>query len=638
MKQNNWTKNWNYFLWVILAVTFFVGTLWATEEVSENRSLIPYSSQTPTNLAKNKMRFKLGFEFQEISGLCPWAENNYNIQKKPLIVFKDRTDKETLFEVVIDTTDIEFVTKPFSDKDYEKMQICMDAVTFSLSTLQGLINQNNKEGFKKITFKNWIETLKGFDNLPFLVEFSGLYKEREDMLSSPFSATSPWNPNFAPQATIQHSLEYAIPLYFSLFGFDSVNDLMQFTASFPRSDYFLKEFSSIYEKPNAKRFNNLVMELAQACQQKLNGLVFLHALTLVQMTPNDEDRGLLVNIRKASERYGWKKDNVLPLTNLLKQLAYFHEEGEKFLENVREALDLFGLKYEKEILPTICEALDTYRQENDKKSLKNTSDALEETKQVDAKLSLTLMSRRPFSRMAADIGKKGNYASYFEKTMSHNARFVREYSVPTLFFRTNYAEQLFDHNPPQPKDLSNSLTKFDKIFVQQNEEILRELLKKGVISTTMIPHSQHKDLFQNYFNVVIKSVDSPFKKRLTVKEKDGVFNLKKENSGVDMLSPPWFLDSDNSMGALKKDEDLDVKGYGEAVIEVREIKGVRPWFLEKCGLESTPKGHFLRIPSRIKEHAEAMFIFLYKFGNYISSSEGITEIYSLGLPFALKNY
>lgn len=30
------------------------------------------------------MKFKLGFEFQEISGLCPWALTSFHDQKKPL--------------------------------------------------------------------------------------------------------------------------------------------------------------------------------------------------------------------------------------------------------------------------------------------------------------------------------------------------------------------------------------------------------------------------------------------------------------------------------------------------------------------------------------------------------------------------
>ena len=62
------------------------------------------------------MKFKLGFEFQEGSGLCPWALNQQNIQKKALFYFKDQAEKVRSWHVVIDTSDIEFVTRPFSYK------------------------------------------------------------------------------------------------------------------------------------------------------------------------------------------------------------------------------------------------------------------------------------------------------------------------------------------------------------------------------------------------------------------------------------------------------------------------------------------------------------------------------------------
>lgn len=552
---------------IFIFVLSITELLSATQELSSSSAIIPYIQSGPLipyperPFPKNEMKFKIGFEFQEGSSLCPWAEKNYNIQKKPLIEFKDKQDGKVLFTVVIDTTDLEFVTEPFSDHESDRMLRCMESITDSIDILGKLIAVRQSGS---VTFASWIDAMQKMQGSILSVLPTSTYSQWSEQLQNPFSVGESWDPVFQPQITIQHPLEYTIPLYFCLFGFEDPSCLMPFAASVPYRDLFVGQFQTAQKRPNAKTFAELIQTFRQCCQQKLAGLTFLHALTLVQMTPGDE---------------------------------------------------------------------------SDATFLKETLEMLEQYKQVDPKIRLTLMSRRPFSSMFADIAtqKQDSYASFFLRFMSKNSGFMQEHNVPTLFFKANYAEQLFDRKTLGTKDLQNSLGQFDVSFSSENEKILRKLLIQGVISTAMIRNSTYKGLYEDYFRRVIESVDKPLGKRPIIREDEGAFSLAPEKSNSDMLSPPWFLERDNAMGFYKDGTKQIDKRYGEAVIEVRDIKNVQPWFLEKCNLGASQAGDYLKYPDMIKKHAIALFNFLYRFGSYINSRDGISEVYYLGLPFVLKN-
>lgn len=66
-------------------------------------------------VSANCMPFKIGFEFQTCGGLCVWAKNNYNFQKRP--IFYVEQDKKKIWHLEIDGTGLEFVTEPFSCKE-----------------------------------------------------------------------------------------------------------------------------------------------------------------------------------------------------------------------------------------------------------------------------------------------------------------------------------------------------------------------------------------------------------------------------------------------------------------------------------------------------------------------------------------
>ena len=58
----------------------------------------------------------------------------------------------------------------------------------------------------------------------------------------------------------------------------------------------------------------------------------------------------------------------------------------------------------------------------------------------------------------------------------------------------------------------------------------------------------------------------------------------------DDLSPPLFLSLENSMGAYKNRLSAEEKKHGEAIIEVRGIRNVEGWLLQKAGLDPKTRG------------------------------------------------
>lgn len=85
-----------------------------------------------------------------------------------------------------------------------------------------------------------------------------------------------WRPIFSPQITIQHPLEYTIPLAFMLFGFDNPQYIFPFCASLPGRDVLL----GAYKETNSKALWQVIEAYTS---KKICGLLFLHALTLNQM-------------------------------------------------------------------------------------------------------------------------------------------------------------------------------------------------------------------------------------------------------------------------------------------------------------------------------------------------------------------
>ena len=61
----------------------------------------------------------------------------------------------------------------------------------------------------------------------------------------------------------------------------------------------------------------------------------------------------------------------------------------------------------------------------------------------------------------------------------------------------------------------------------------------------------------------------------------------------DALSSPWFLEENDAVSYFREKNDIEEKSYGEALIEVRCIKNIGLYFLEKRELDSGKTGDFL---------------------------------------------
>lgn len=396
---------------------------------------------------------------------------------------------------------------------------------------------------------------------PFYIKNTELYTVVEEKMIKPPSPK--WTPRFTPQATIQHSLSYAVPLYFSLFGFNSPSYMFPFSASLPARDAFLKSYSKAQQEVDSSELAKWI----EGYSNKLNGLVFLHALTLVQMTP-DEDA-------------------------------------------------------------------------DDTKLLKETRDFLDLSSQVDPKLKLTIMSRRPFSVMWDKLKQKinGTYYQYFNNIMSYNGSF-KGLLVPKLFNRTNYAEQFYGLDSPKP--LLGFTPYFREDFYNTNQKLLEELLNKGVISTTMIRNFKDDvllsinltaaQLLNSFYENAINTVQVPKETYIIDSDK---LDLKNAPSVYDTLSPPCFLDSENSMGKMKEKMSEHKKKYGEAIVEIRAIRDVQPWFLKRCELDIGVAGSFLVRPDEsLRIGTGKLFNFLKNFG----TSKDCIDVYYFGIPFALNKF
>lgn len=130
---------------------------------------------------------------------------------------------------------------------------------------------------------------------------------------------------FQPQATIQYPLEYSIPLFFSLFGFNKESPIItKLVPALP----FLEEISQIAEDKGMEKY----------CTKKTS-LVFLHALTLSSIISNNNtDSTLLHNIYRRFE------DGQVDAKGLLHFMS--RRPFSEMWKNVKDQEDSFLVLYE----------------------------------------------------------------------------------------------------------------------------------------------------------------------------------------------------------------------------------------------------------------------------------------------------
>lgn len=546
--------------------------------------------------------FKIGFEFQEATGLCGWAKHNPSIQKKKLFEVSDLLTLKPLWHVVIDSTDIEFVTMPFSYKEKELLLKALKSITSSINNLKDILNDEyteKKKSYRQISFEFFVKKISEND-LCSVKYFDPYEKIKEQHLT--VNQDQIWSPAYAPQVTFQHPLEYAIPLYFSLFGFEG-RYMTTFGASIPLKNQFL----NAQKEGDDEKLKHVISQF----KTKVNGLVFLHALTMTTMA-SVEYPDLITYV---------DSESMEPSSKLIREILSS--------DNFTSCIPFLG-KIGQYIEDT---------QRVDTEQLIQTIESYKKFDQVDVKGSLALMSRRPFSSMFKDIKETtdGSYEQYFQTAMKENPSF---FQIPRLFNKTNYGEQFFNENGTLSNLISfkNSL---ERSFVSKNDKIIEELLKNGIISTTMLRNLKPEikasgipisEFMNQYYIFSLKTVDHPGPViTLELDDENQVF-FQRSTQSSDVLSPPTLLHTDNSMGAIKNNSFIE-KEYGEAIIEIRAISSVIPWFLKRCSLNPSLEGSFLRSPQSTIEHGTALFDYL---SNYISDNLEYS-IFEAGFSHALRN-
>lgn len=139
---------------------------------------------------------------------------------------------------------------------------------------------------------------------------------------------------------------------------------------------------------------------------------------------------------------------------------------------------------------------------------------------------------------------------------------------------------------------------------------LEGLLKRGILSTGMIRHLDPAKvhiisitnlhdvslkpaiLFKNYFSHVIQTVDNP-STRYDLMFAGNSISIQEAKSTADSLSPPWFMNQDFSMGSIKDTNNFEPQ-YGEAIVELRQIKDASKSALEDMKLSPSILGQFLK--------------------------------------------
>ncbi len=523
--------------------------------------------------------FKLGIELQEGTRLCAWADGQIHLQKEPIFsVFKG---VNKLWDVVIDTRDIEFVTVPFSNHDKESLNECMQTIMIACEVLKDL-NRNNKYP-GAVTFEKWVEgesilkiddsyTEEDIDQLyikglrerlteNFTVDVKGIYSYiKGNPLMTPGEPKPGdrfWEPVFKPQVTIQHRLEKTIPLFLSLFCFDS-----RYAQENEFHDYNI----------------NYVTERRRPT---ITTQEIIDTLFSVRFYDKEVNQPL----------------ECFPITSEIK------------FENKTSSID--GLLF---LHTYTCLCLSLTFEPDDIRSTGKILEHFSKSRQVDAKRNLGLLSRRPFSVMWDDISHL--YPDErFVTIQAANVATQRQEEFSMKFSSVNYAEEYIDY---QKKRVD--LTYLRDLFPNPTRSLLL-LLQNGIISTSMLRQMDQlamgpesipvTEIFSQYYRDVINSVDTPLSGyKFDLKTKV----IKAVERKVDALSPPYFLAHTDSMGAYKDHMDLS---YGEAVVEIREIENIGAYALQWMGLSfNDHNGKFLtneRIngdSSALLSQTKALFLFI----------------------------
>jgi hypothetical protein len=626
------------FIIILLAVLTNHSCAYSTDTQSEMVGRPQLNSSIP---------FKIGFEFQEINNLCPWAKGNYSLEK--MVIFSAKTSiNNKLWDITIDGSDIEFVLPPFTHNQGDELNQAVTSVILACQHLTQLLT--NKPRYLIGQTRAALEGMRESAQLERLVDAVGytLYQNYNDQgfrlwvewASADYIKTFYRNKK-GLEVNLERVEEPLLNHWQTLLTPIKLDAIMRLSSLSPKPDpqspevSFADWYDSLVDSTEGESFSVANNDLWQEIKDKpfrkwVTGLTFQPQATI--QYPLEYSLPLWLGL------FGFEKNSFFDgLIDCLPKTGHNEDTNHYFRKEV-------GLVY-----------LHALTLENIKAPFKGNSSLLGETLkysyvgQVDAKRSLPFMARRPFSEMWEDVKACTPQTQTFEQLhqnliMTGNKSYLatNDFSVPEMVRLLNYAEVHLTNKKDRPCDLTPLLmgnvhdTVFATNFYIEHEDVLRALLSQGILSTTMIrnfnpqkvevqdtegnpiPSETPDSIFQGYYPEMVRSVDTPNKHYKFCLNRKAII---KEPTEYDALSPPWFLDQTDSMGAFKKAlHPIDLL-FGEAIIEARMVKKLGSFFYDRYNIPLDNRGEFLIHPDkRLEGEVKSLFSFLLEL-KQISSSQ-----------------
>lgn len=597
-----------------------------------------FSSTSTTSSEDYDVKFKLGFEFQEISHLCPWNSRFDSFQNKPLFTIK--YEEKTLWHLVIDTHDLEFVTAPFGSEDRDLLEKCMESINKSLSILKNILQQNNQELLKnekefwereKNLFKDKNKLSKCIIKLEKDISF--LKKDMDSINSQKEMMALIIKKKIKEDEYNDETLKMLVSKQFSIRKKikEKENKLKKYRISLEDTQKSIQntQFNSDHMRKITGKttFSQWIKTLKKEFKDE--------ELTLenneeIFSTVSDKE---IVLPRRYQDQDFWEPlfspqatiqhplRTTVPLYFSLFVLEHDDAYLKKYFKDFISALPNLNTYADNQNaiesdIDTLYSSLNGLLflhavtllgmansiTENDGLALKTMLENYETYKQVDVKMNLFLMSRYSFSHMFRFVKNDCEYSfldEYRNRIINGNNLFS-DSGIQKNFCKVNYGQQFLDEDH-KPRDLTIFVSFINKDFFESNKSNIKKLLRKGIISTSMIrnffKNSLNDGILNGYFTETIKTVESDIKTRYDIEVKFNDAFFSEDETGLivesrnnlsislchtdhDALSQPWFLDANDSMGKYSRNQEQVFSFEGGALIEMRRIEEVSPAFLK----------------------------------------------------------
>lgn len=515
-----------------------------------------YCAETQTTDFQTEKRFKIGFEFQEIHHLCPWASAEKCVQNEP--IFRVSKNGSPLWHITIDWEDLEFVTEPFSNLEEDLCDAAIETIQIACAVLSQLSLNSTKIG--DVTFKKWrthLQTeLERIHEALYTIDFT--YVGNADSFGSIIFSNpgSKFLVNFQPQVTIQHSLSYTIPL---VLGLCASSLLMQ-------DDFYCLDIDTV-EDPRIVDiikhcFPDKINESGQFIVSKHTlseeGFLFLHMLICLSLVSN-------VDIHQTDQ-------------DRVSEVVDWHYKGGQV--NAKAHLGVLSRR------PFSMMWGDIKTQQSIGSLLSTTSSIgmLDLTERTTQSVGLCAYESKQCREEAVGTGfstslsRDVSYAGFV--TQHINIDFAER--LAQRFQWINYADIYFTQDGRR----RNITSHFPELG---DEGSCTLLLENGIVSTSMIRESYVKkrsngevvtmdNIFTHYFDEIIRSIDTPSLQRYMFDEV--TMDIQPKSVLYDLLSPPHFLSEHDSMGAYKDSTKIELE-FGEAILEFRMIPHIGKYAREK---------------------------------------------------------